>query len=317
VDRAGQGDLFGGAPPKAPRGIGPARQPDELLALAARLPPSLRMGTCSWSYPGWEGLVYDTRASESLLAREGLPAYAAHPLLSTVSLDRAFYQPLTVADYARYAAQTPPTFRFTVKAWRALTDPELDGKPNPQFLSPAFAVETLARPMRDGLGTRAGVLLLQFSPGLLRRAQRPRAELLARTADVLDALRGLVRVAVEIRSPELLADDWFALLERGGAVHAPNLHPTMPPMAEQARAMPAGGFLFLRWMLRPGTRYQEASEGYDPYDRIVDVDVEARMQIATLCRDALARGQDVWLIADNKAEGSAVLSLAEIARVLA
>ena len=29
---------------------------DALLALAAALPPRLRLGTSSWSYPGWQGL---------------------------------------------------------------------------------------------------------------------------------------------------------------------------------------------------------------------------------------------------------------------
>ncbi|WP_204320593.1 hypothetical protein, partial [Klebsiella pneumoniae] len=59
----------------------------------------LRIGTSSWSYPGWDGLVYAGEYSDSMLARKGLAAYAQHPLLRTVSIDRGFYAPIPLADY--------------------------------------------------------------------------------------------------------------------------------------------------------------------------------------------------------------------------
>ena len=75
--------------------VDPANVPDEVRRLATRLPAAIRLGTSSWSFPGWTGLVFAPRngkpATEQVLARHGLPAYAAHPLLRTVSLDRTFY----------------------------------------------------------------------------------------------------------------------------------------------------------------------------------------------------------------------------------
>lgn len=97
-----QDDLFGGPPPpppppeKAPArrtGVHPAAWGDDLRELAARLPPTLRLGTSSWSYPGWQGLVWEGEHSEQTLAKKGLPVYAQHPLLRTVSIDRSFYRP--------------------------------------------------------------------------------------------------------------------------------------------------------------------------------------------------------------------------------
>ncbi|MFO1232972.1 MAG: hypothetical protein U1E57_07235 [Paenacidovorax caeni] len=89
-----QDDLFGATPPhlhpeeasaKAPapcrhpaRGVG--RSP--ACAGPRRLPPQLRLGTSSWSYPGWQGLVWEGAHSEPTLAKKGLPVYAApaaHP----------------------------------------------------------------------------------------------------------------------------------------------------------------------------------------------------------------------------------------------
>ncbi|MCQ6261324.1 DUF72 domain-containing protein [Alcanivorax sp. MM125-6] len=57
-----------------------------------------------------------------LLSREGLDAYARHPLFNAVGLDRGFYRPLSVAQYADHAGQVPAAFRFVVKAPSRVTD---------------------------------------------------------------------------------------------------------------------------------------------------------------------------------------------------
>src|SRR5215472_10587082 len=107
----------------APEPVPAAPAGPELLTLAQRLPGKLRLGTSSWAFPGWAGIVYAERATEQLLAREGLGAYARHPLLRTVGLDRTYYALIAAAEYARYAAATPADFRFVVKAHAAITTP--------------------------------------------------------------------------------------------------------------------------------------------------------------------------------------------------
>lgn len=47
--------------------------------LAGVLPKNLRIGTSSWSYPGWIGTVWDREYSEGALSKHGLSAYAQHP----------------------------------------------------------------------------------------------------------------------------------------------------------------------------------------------------------------------------------------------
>lgn len=111
--------LFGGE--AEPDGLAAAIAGDELRELGRRLPPSVRFGTSSWSFPGWRGLVYRDEHSEAVLARRGLPAYAAHPLFASVGLDRTFYAPVDTATMAAYAAAVPERFRFLVKAHEALT----------------------------------------------------------------------------------------------------------------------------------------------------------------------------------------------------
>ena len=77
--------LFAG---QAAPGLRPAVVPDALHDVAARLPRRLRLGTSSWSFPGWRGLVYADACTPAQLAADGLQAYAQHPLLTTVGVDR-------------------------------------------------------------------------------------------------------------------------------------------------------------------------------------------------------------------------------------
>ena len=84
-----------------------------LEALAARLPSFVRLGTSSWTFPGWAGLVYQRRyRNQSVFARESLAEYATHPLFRTVGIDRSFYGPLREEELRRYASQLPPGFRW-------------------------------------------------------------------------------------------------------------------------------------------------------------------------------------------------------------
>ena len=137
------------------------------------LPATIRLGTSSWSFPGWTGIVYAPRdgrqETEQRLARGGLAAYARHPLFRTVSLDRTFYAPLPVDDYARYAAAVPGDFRFVVKAPAAVTDPFLRSGgvvagENPSFLDAALAATACIGPAVTGLGATLGAIVFQFPP---------------------------------------------------------------------------------------------------------------------------------------------------------
>lgn len=64
------------------------------IELAAALPRLVHLGTSSWTFPSWKGLVWDGDYSDTQLSKHGLAAYAQHPLFRTVTLDRTFYRPL-------------------------------------------------------------------------------------------------------------------------------------------------------------------------------------------------------------------------------
>ena len=70
-------------------------------------------------------------------------------------------------------------------------------------------------------------------------------------------------------------------------------------------------------MLHAGFRYEVAKERYAPFDRIVDEDLASRERIAVAVLDALIAERGVFVIANNKAEGSAPLSIVRLAERIA
>jgi uncharacterized protein YecE (DUF72 family) len=295
---------------------------DALARLAGLISPRLYLGTSSWYFPGWAGIVYDRAASEARVSREGLKAYAQHPLLKSVSIDRAFYQTLSTADYLRYASQVPVHFRFTVKAWRGITDPQMEGAHNPLFLDADYAREAVLRPFLEGAAEKAGVWVMQFSPELPRRARLSPSAFAQRLGAFLHALQSPIPVAVELRDAELLTPDYFAALKGAGAVHGVNVHPRVHQdglsVIEQVKRIGERPEpLVIRWMLHAGYAYEEARERYAPFDRLVDEDPATRAAVARLAQRALAAGGRVYVIANNKAEGSAPLTLFKLAADIA
>ncbi len=311
------------APAAAPRvEIGPAATTDELRRLAASLPPALRLGTSSWSFPGWAGFVYDRLATETELARQGLAAYAQHPLFRLTGIDRTFYAPLSSAQFAEYARQTPAEFQFLVKAYDGLTSPRpLAGRggaaprTNPHFLDAQFAADQVIAPFVEGLKEKCGPLVFQFVPLGVRRV-RPADKFLVALHEFLVKLPKGPLYAVELRNAELLTPEYNALLADSGVVHCYNVHPSMPPVAEQAQrvAPERQKAIVVRWMLHSGLDYQAARDAFAPFDRIVDEDSANRAAIAALAVEAAARHVRVYVTANNKAEGSAPWTLARLAQ---
>jgi uncharacterized protein YecE (DUF72 family) len=302
----------------------------DLLALAAQLPPQIHLGTSTWSFPGWNGIVYGDDYSNSKLSREGLSAYGAHPLLKTVSIDRSFYQALTVTEYLRYAQQVPEHFRFIVKAPMTITDATVRaerGEPvslNPCFLNAQMAIDDFVTPCVEGLGAKAGALVFQFSPLPDQMLAQPAVfiERLGEFFAALPVLAGGSCYAVEIRDASLLTPRFIRMLKTAGVRYCVGIHARMPDPLRQAAALalldgePAGP-LIVRWSLHGGFRYEQAKAKYEPFNRLVDEDPATRASLAELAARYALAGQPVVIAVNNKAEGSAPLSCVKLAQEIA
>ena len=318
-------------------GVQPAPGLDLLQPLAAKLPPGLRLGTSSWSYPGWKGLVWEGEHSAAQLSKTGLPVYAQHPLMRTVSIDRGFYRPLTASEYERYASQVPDNFRFVVKAPSLVTDALVrsdDGRgrePNPAFLNPVLAAQDFVQPALAGLGHKTGALVFQLSPLPSR--------VLDRMHEVLEQLRAMLLaqpplqpsapdgvLAVEVRDAQWLAPDvmpHFAdVLRETGATYCLGLHPKLPPLQEQLKLLRLlwPGPMVCRWNLNPlhgPYGYEDAEKQYAPYDRIHHPDPEAHALLARTIAGITSWGQNAYVTISNHAEGCAPLTVCSLAEHVA
>ena len=212
TSRRAQPSLFGDedpqpiAEPEAPL----PGQDAETVALAARLPADLRLGTSSWSFPGWAGLVYGRERSVQSLARDGLRDYARHPLLRPVGIDRSYYAPIPESDLERYASQLSDGYLCCLKAPATATSlvvPESarTAHPalNPLFLSADHLTDDLLAPLARAFGGHTGVVILELPPAPRELRLEPAA-----FVDRLDACLGALprdfRYAVKLRDRRFL-----------------------------------------------------------------------------------------------------------------
>lgn len=317
---------------KSSRQIEPVTPAAEWAELAESLPPHLRLGTSSWNYPGWDGLVWDGEYAETNLSRHGLTAYGKHPLFRTVSIDRGFYRPLNVAQFAEYASQVGPDFRFVVKAPSLVTDALVRDesgrgmRPNTHFLNAEEAVQMFVEPALEGLGPKLGALVFQISP-LPGAWLTQMPKLIDRLHALLKAIPDLKTiapdgvVAVEVRDPQWLTPQFVNALRTTGATYCMGLHAKMPRITEQLPILRAlwPGPLVCRWNLNPvhgAYGYEDARDAYEPYDKIINPDPETRAALVRVITGTANAGQNVFVTLSNKAEGSAPLSVIELARAI-
>ncbi|MEZ4326350.1 MAG: DUF72 domain-containing protein [Polyangiales bacterium] len=320
--RRAQLGLFGGAGAADVAGlpVDPA-----LHALAQALPAGVRFGTSSWTFPGWHGAVYQRQyPSQAAFVRESLAEYARHPLLRTVGIDRSFYGPIPEAELAAYAAQLPKGFRACMKVWERVTTrvfPEHPrygdnaGRPNPDFLNPDLFREHVVEPVLAAFREFIGPLVVEVPPS---RAPIDAAAWETALVRFLEAAPDALQFAVEVRDRELLTPGYFPILRDHGATHVFNFWSRMPDIGAQL-ALPGcmpGPFVVARLMLPPGMAFEDARQRFTPFDRIVQPQPKMRADVVRLIRAAVDRGFEVYVIVNNKAEGSSPLTVRALAELL-
>jgi uncharacterized protein YecE (DUF72 family) len=149
------------------------------------------VGTSGYNYPEWKGSFYPA----DLAAAKMLPYYAAR--FPTVEINYTFYRMPTEKILSGWAPQTPPEFRFTLKAPRRITH---DAKlVNCESLTAAFCL------VAGTLADKLGALLFQLPPSL--KKDLPRLEAF------LDTLPPKAPAAFEFRHASWFDDEVFSLLK--------------------------------------------------------------------------------------------------------
>lgn len=282
---------------------------------------SIRFGASSWTYEGWQGLVYKrpyppSRFTKDALAEYAIYEYAGAPLFRTVGIDHTFYRPATVKQLAHYASLVPTDFHFCSKVWEELTIPAYANLPryglkagtrNPRFLDASAFQELVLSPAVEGLGRRAGPFIFEF-----QRSGLDTDSLLASLDIFLSNLPAGPSYAVEVRNPTILGDRYRETLSAHGVAHVYNHWTAMPPLLDQHRLMGnrfTAGFVLLRLLTPLGLAYAKAVERYRPYDRIAEVLPRMRKETVTLIAQAVSEGKTPYVLVNNRAEGCSPLTI--------
>jgi len=255
-----------------------------------------------------------------------LAEYARFPLFATVGIDSSFYGPLTEKALKSYADALPPGFPCVSKVWDRLTvhtfakarEKNRAGQPNPDFLSAELFLTEVWQPLDRHFFEHRGPLVFEFQA--IARQDRVGPQ---EFADRLDGFFGKLppegRYAVEVRNAEFLTPAYFAVLREHDVAHVLSSWTRMPSIGMQLDLPGAitASFLVARALLRPGRYYADAVDAFAPYDRIRDPNPELRDDLVRLVKAAEQLRIPAYILVNNRAEGSAPLTIAAVAGLLA
>jgi uncharacterized protein YecE (DUF72 family) len=295
--------------------------------LAARLAPRLRsladrgvyFGTSSWKYEGWLGTIYTQeryltrrKFSRTKFEAECLREYA--DTFPVVGGDFSFYRFPTAEDWARIFGGAPATLAFGLKIPEYLTVVRWPGharygaragQSNEFFLDAALFDREFVKAL-EPYRRRVAVLIFEF--GQFARTDFPTpADFLERLERFLGAKPGGWPCAVEIRNPEYLTADYFAVLARHKVAHVFNAWTRMPTLAEQI-ALPeafTADFSVVRALLQKGRSYETAVKMFEPYRAVQQPDPSTRAALRQVADRALGVGQRAYIFVNNRLEGNA------------
>jgi uncharacterized protein YecE (DUF72 family) len=220
------------------------------------------IGCAGWTLP---------RAAIDSFPTEGshLERYAA--VFNAVEINSSFYRPHQPKTYAKWAAATPPHFRFAVKLPKAIThEAKLVGA---EDVLARFAGEV------EALGEKLGCILVQLPPKLALDTAAAGAIFAALHAR-FDCL-----IACEARHPSWFEETGTQLLRDAGVTRVL----ADPAVAYTGAFVPTSKTAYVRLHGSPRIYYSSYEE-----ERLRDVHAW------------LARQDAAWCIFDNTASGAAV-----------
>ena len=119
-----------------------------------------------------------------------------------------------------------------------------------------------------------------------------------------------------LRNPPVLGARYHDLLKTYGATHVYNHWNAMPPLAAQHVSLGqrfTAEFVVVRLLTPLGLSYADAVKRYTPYNRLVQPLPQMRTETLALIRQAVAERRSIYVLVNNRAEGSAPLTIHALA----
>lgn len=177
----------------------------------------LRIGTCSWKYDSWKGLIYPDKDEINYLKE-----YSKH--YDTVEVDQWFWSLFgnkkvllpKDTDVKAYTKSVPDNFKFTIKIPNSITlthfynrDKKAPLKTNPYFFSPDL-MKTFLRSLKP-MSKKTGVLMFQFEY-LNKQKMSGLQEFLDRFEAFYGNIKSEYKIGLEIRNPNYLKKPFFEFI---------------------------------------------------------------------------------------------------------
>ncbi|MDX2176378.1 MAG: DUF72 domain-containing protein [Candidatus Sumerlaeia bacterium] len=281
-------------PPPSPSGIAPG----------AAFPANFAAGTCAFQHQHWRGKFYPA----GLSPRRELAFYAQYA--NAVEIDGSFYRVPAKPTVQRWLAETPPGFRFALKAPKSLThDAQLD------LDNAAARADWLGlTELLPLFGDRLAAVLLQLGPWTAAKSERHLRRL-------LEGLGGAFPVAVEFRHASWNTAPVNSMLRALGATRAWT-DAYLDPRRGVAEGDPllieeTGPFIYLRLLGDVSTKYNVLTGALNHeygsmlFDRRADLE-----RWADRIRAALSRGVPVQCFINNHYEGFSPMTVETLRRAL-
>ncbi len=283
----------------------------------------LRLGTCSWKYDSWKGLVYEV--GKAYQAGDYLADYAQY--FGSVEVDQWFWSlfPGGVrlpnrATVQQYAAAVPEDFRFTVKVPNAVTlthyyakqpkgSASHANKPNPHFLDREIFGEFLDS--LDSMKDKLGPIMFQFE--YLNKTKMPCLNaFLERLADFFAQVPQAYAYAIEIRNPNYLKPEFFAFLKQHklGMVLLEGYY--MPPIKRVVAANDVHTSDCLVIRLHGPDRKEIETRTKGVWNQVVLPKDDGLGSASTIIQESLAKELDTYVNVNNHYEGCAPLTIEKL-----
>ena len=295
---------------------------EKVAALAAT---GIYVGTSSWKYEGWLGLLYTperylTRGKLSVAKFEKTCLAEYAEVFKTVCLDGGYYQFPSAKMLDGIFSQVPADFRLTIKVTEDITVKRFPSLPrygnragldNPRFLDAGLFISSVLGPLAS-YRNRIGALIFEFSPFHTGDWERGR-----QFVEALDSFFAVLpkdwNYSVEIRNESFLQPEYFETLRRYGVAHTFNNWSRMPSVAEQLK-LPGSftaDFAAARFLLKPGRNYEQAVKKFQPYSQVQEPNLEARMALIDLLTTPAKPGRPGrrFLYVNNRLEGCALWTI--------
>ncbi len=281
---------------------------------------ALRIGTCSWKYDSWRGIVYSSKPKINYLEE-----YSSR--YNTVEIDQWFWS--LFDDIVRlpeeptvkeYSASVPDDFRFTIKVPNSLTlthyYPSRTNKglkPNEHFLDPELFHRFLKT--IEPLSGRIGSLMFQFEY-LNKQKMNTEAELIDRLDAFFETVDQSAPYSIEIRNPNYLNKTYFDCLNRNNLSHVLLQGYFMPPINEVFSKYKdnLGNPVVIR-LHGPDRKKIEEATGKD-WSKIVFPKDDKIAWLPGIINYLYEKDVDVYLNINNHFEGSAPLTINKVKKLL-